>query len=175
MIPSDRIHDNGDGTAWLVIGGPDHDARIQGVEGWKWDDRPCDTCGGDGEFANDLNEGHWQDCPDCAGTGRHTFEIEVDTPKYITFPSGASYTPTIRLRASVVPDMVLPIVSGAACESPPPRVHHVCIHEHPDGFLIPPNNAQLLMGGLHDSSRAITLPPAAAPGMFAIKLESHTY
>jgi hypothetical protein len=75
MIPANHISFNDDGSEAWVVYATGYEADV-----CKLLDRPCDTCGG-----------NWQDymepldrdgsvvspCPDCDGTGRHTFTIEV--------------------------------------------------------------------------------------------------
>ena len=84
-------------------------------------------------------------CPDCID-GRHTWRLLVhDTER----PS---------LLVSVIPGMVLPIYDGH--ETRP--VGHIWINSDGDAWL-------------HDinESYVIALPPAAAPGMWAVKLNVH--
>ena len=100
MIPASHWHDNGDGSAWWVID-THGDHRLQ--RGWL--DRPCDTCDGEGNIWDDDDDGSY-DCPDCDGTGRHAFTIEVsclgDTERCRFVMTEHEHT----LRVSVVPDMI---------------------------------------------------------------------
>ena len=145
MIPADHWHDNGDGTAWLVVAEFHEGTYLWGC------DRPCDTCDGDGEFFNDLN-GSMQDCPYCYCTGRHTFRLLIhDTNR----PS---------VLVSVVPDMVLPIVDLDNDWHPDPPFIGV------DIFWV----CEIKREPWPKRGERITLPPAAAPGMWAVKLEVHS-
>jgi hypothetical protein len=153
MIPASHWHDNGDGTAWRIM---DHDYR----EGPGLDpDRPCDTCGGQTRYEGDNFH-----CPDCSGTGRHTFTVEVET--FTVFDAsdggrGIRYEPSTH-RVSVVPGgMVLPIVDDVG---PVPSETHIRITGGGIAWL-----AERIEGGGWRHTE-ITLPPAAAPGMWAVKL-----
>lgn len=160
MIPQDSITFTDDGHAWLVItyGKP---------QNWPvFNDRPCDTCEGSWEavsFPSDEQDGEivyaLRRCPHCID-GRHTFEIstyceqqcDVLPCKFVGDCSGGVRT----LRVSVVPGMVLPLTRGDEC----PYAPHICLDDlgrwdHWDGTR----------------SRIITVPPAAAPGMWAVKLK----
>ena len=102
MIPADYWLDNGDGTAWIVFAeGSVFDQHFTGIRG---DDRPCDTCDGGGYPNHELPI-----CPDCDGTGRHTFTVEVACPCTLgrsgSMPDCGG-TGIRTHRVSVVPDMV---------------------------------------------------------------------
>ena len=151
----------GDGTGWVICPNEiehDSDPDWLRLAFWHGSDRPCDTC--DGTATAPVPE--VLPCPDCID-GRYTFTIEVEHPNWCGLGD-----PIDRYRVSIVPGMVLPIHHGSTCKSPKPS--HVCIHENPAEFLIPPHNAQLVTY-LHDIAPAITLPPAAQPGMWAVKLK----
>jgi hypothetical protein len=63
-------------TAWLVV---DEANQI----GFTHYGRPCDTCKGYGQEATAHDgtvAGGYVDCPDCGGTGRHTFTLDVREP-----------------------------------------------------------------------------------------------
>jgi hypothetical protein len=172
MIPADSITFNDDGTAWLV-----EEALPDSPSGWPAtrNDYPCDTCGGGLEEAFQWRD--WQtvsmiqDCPDCDGTGRHTFTVEVGghsrTPSLSMELSGeAPCDGCVRTyRVSVVPGMVLRIISmSAACADDAP----------PLPFIISPvrRGEATVIAGYPDADHetVITLPPAAQPGMWAVKL-----
>lgn len=125
MIPFDHWHDNGDGTAWLVKSGFDSDfpaSRLSEL------DRPCDTCS---QYSGPNDVINRKDCID----GRHTFEVEVEhhDAAYMTYQTSEPSTRTYRV--SIVPGMVLPILS-------------LDPHRWP----------------------GVALPPAARPGMWAVKV-----
>ena len=164
MIPADQIAFDGD-TAWWVKNKPTYD----GADGATLTslDRPCDTCDGTGAnqpdedyddinlaWATDDDTAELYDCTGgCDGTGRHTFTIEV---------SFGVMTRGFRIhRVSVVPGMVLPIVADADdLPDCPPLI------EMDDGGV------RFFDEGVVETNDAepITLPPAAAPGMWAVKL-----
>jgi hypothetical protein len=95
--------DNGDGTAWVLRRGcPDEragSAAHTNCHLWgKLLDRPCGTCGGRVEVYRQPYEDGPEMCPDCDGTGRHTFEVIAAVPHWGTLH-----------RVHVEPDMILPI------------------------------------------------------------------
>jgi len=163
-IPADHWLDNGDGTVWWVLMPID---RVQLAAKEADIDRPCDTCdSGDLRPAGWLyirGEG-WQLCPDCDGTGRHTFTVEVERP--IPMLNANPDRPDITsneirtYRVSVVPGMVLPITTGDAPYLGGPHVWMSSTGHRP----------QDAVAYLDEGSTPITLPPAAAPGMWAVKL-----
>jgi hypothetical protein len=156
MIPADRIHFNDDGTAWWVMDEAPH-------RGLNAIDRPCDTCGGSmyvwpegSSFRSNTP------CPDCDGTGRHTFTIEVENDTYLIDPS-------FTYRVSVVLGMVLPIYGedDMGDRLPQEWMPHITINSF--------NAAQQWWRNPKCpdewANDGITLPPAAKPGMWAVKLE----
>lgn len=150
MIPADHIAFDGN-RAWLVVSSP--------VDASVALDRPCDTCIG----------GHNDWCINNCINGRHTFEIKVacatchgvgTTPN----PASASgrqvchpHTRPTTYRVSIVAGMVLPIVDEDEADTAP--TSHVAMWA--DGT-----------NTYHDGELwyYITLPSAAKPGMWAVKL-----
>lgn len=165
MIPATSWADQGNGTAWWYIEGP---------ERWGWMtllDRPCDTCGGDS--AADWSVG----LPECdCINGRHTFTLDVacagiGKPRRcgdrITASTcaGCDRESSRSLRVSVVPDMILPIYDKCPDYNPP---NHLC-QCYGDGkwywHLGGPEHER---AGTSDTERPVTLPSDAKPGGFAV-------
>lgn len=163
MIAADRFHDNGDGTAWLLPRRCPDDRAPQGAHWWRGDpcvfgyralDRPCDTCD-----EHDPGWDHYGKCPDCID-GRHTFDIAVECSMYP--PDECPH----RFRASVVPGMVLPLVAiDTHCIVGPPYI----IQTQPSRRWWGMDNGSFPCQQI-DGPDDITLPPAAEPGMWAVKL-----
>jgi len=149
-------------------------------------DRPCDN-----EFTHDDT---W-DCPDCDGTGRHVFELEVQEVEphryteraarvrlarrrehgdalFMVESDGDWYTGHFRtLRVHVLD--VLPIVAGACPQTTNQRQHS---HIHFAGYGtagICWFDAGLVRDSPWHSENRITLPLAAVPGMWAVRLAIH--
>ena len=140
MIPSDRWHDNGDGTAWLVVAGdPGEYSRMHD------NDRPCDHCDGEPEG----------DC-DCIN-GRHTFNAEVSCIEQHRADTLTICEHEHTHRVSVVEGMVLPIDETGIWP---------CRH----GFITMTRDGEFWLLNQHTLNEPITLPPAAKPGMWAVKL-----
>ena len=141
MIPADHITIDGD-RAWLVVSSP-VDAQVAV-------DRPCDICGGEHLGLPGDDPRSMSSLCVCHGTGRHCFTIEVDV-------YGTGYG-LRALTVHVVPGMVLPILDADQYEEGlPPAV-----------WLA--NNLDTGIAW-HDGGSYDTLPPAAAPGMFAVMLQ----
>jgi len=168
-IPADHWLDNGDGTVWWVLMPID---RVQLAAKEADIDRPCDTCdSGDLRPAGWLyirGEG-WQLCPDCDGTGRHTFTVEVERP--IPMLNANPDRPDITsneirtYRVSVVPGTVLPIFDLDGSDGN--NEANIMWDDVDGSFLYYP-------AGWYDDrdlgEQTVTLPSAAAPGMWAVKL-----
>ena len=143
MIDADHWHDCGDGTAWWVVE-PIHRMGVTNTVGDGWHDpswfksldRPCDGCDGEGFASNEMVMG--VDCPDCDGSGRHVFDLEVAWQTEVDAYEQA-------YRVSVVPGMVLPIVSEV------------------DPVFIAREEFPLI-------TIDVTLPPAATTGLWAVKV-----
>jgi hypothetical protein len=165
MIPADHWHDNGDGTAWLVF------KFGTGLNGAAWEelDRPCDTCDGTMRVGCDEHDS-WscEPCPDCIN-GQHTFTVEVRCIECHERDL-LGFTPTrncsgIRThRVSVAPGMVLPIHDECPDEDP---IEHVCQAYRDERWILHLDWKKLKC---QPSERQLTLPPAAAPGMWAAKV-----
>ena len=153
MIPVDHITFDGD-TAWWVLPevwtGPD-DMLVP----WALD-RSCDTCSGQTRYENDGYV-----CSARCIDGRHTFEIEVATSESKGF---GEFIDTYRV--SIVPGMVLPIVDNDALEWYGRHDHHIGMgaDEHAE------YSGRSERGGEPQFVRNITLPTAAGPDMWAVKL-----
>jgi hypothetical protein len=158
-IPSPAITiDHEAATAWLV------DTPGMSV-GWELRNRPCDTCDGAGSEGPNMHEPLGWECPDCDGTGRRTFTLDVAAP---FIPYCDVYIEPTTITVHVV--AVLPIVDcvGAFADftdyNPQPAVLF-----HPNVYGIPPR--VLHVGGRLES---ISLPDSAATGMWAVELVIHT-
>jgi hypothetical protein len=186
MIAADRFLLDGD-TAWWVLTDDEWLRTPLSMQDAEHDlDRPCETCGGTGtnpepeynqsddcQFAS-MSDDEWREmfpCPDCID-GRHTFDIEVGSheamplhPDWLN-PEAARCGGCARTyRVSIVPGMVLPIVEMAHCEDDA----HIC-HNVPwshTGWL---HHAALTTDRHIETEWPVTLPSAAAPGMWAVKL-----
>jgi hypothetical protein len=164
MIPADHFFDNGDGTAWLVDA--ETETSTTRIDLYRHLDRPCDGCSD--HWGEDDDEWDPSRCPDCSGTGRHTFTVEVEYEVVDSWTTTGPNNTAAKhwdgkfkkephvLRVSVVPGMVLEIVNGL--NDLPERS---CIWTSSEGtFWL-----------MHEGEASIiTLPPAAAPGMWAVKL-----
>lgn len=160
MIPADHVIFDGD-TAWWVL--PWTQASAPPIANL---DRPCD------EYA--CNDGSWLDgdgdivcdCEECHGSGRHTFDIEVRADYYIA-PMHHHVLADVH-RVSIVPGMVLPIVDGNIAEELDRNDRHIMSNGdgtfrfYEAGWWDHPNI---------DDDYLVTLPPAAKPGMWAVKLK----
>jgi len=112
-----------------------------------------------------YGRGNERRCPDCDGTGRHTFTVEVVVRhgRYDDRPS--TYFNTFRV--SVVPDTVLPIYDECADMKPP---DHICQAYRDERWIW---HSDHKVTQLDPTEVPITLPPAAKPGMWAVQLKVH--
>lgn len=135
MIPASDILIDGD-TAWLVM---------SRRAAWVGLNRPCDHCL-DGSYPMWDRNDEEIECPDCDGTGRHWFDIDVQ---------GYSY----EMWVSVVE--VLPIRSLMDSPVYPSITKTFRTHDGDTGTTY------------HDEDRhqsQINLPESAAPGHWAVRL-----
>ena len=182
MIPADQFHDNGDGTAWWVK----HKLWFNGAAADITDlDVPCETCGGvsldlssesimetflkrmDGAPAGSVGV---RPCPDCID-GRHTFEVEVECLLCrerdllgFTPPLGGCPRPSVR-HVSIIPNMVLPIVAKG----------RDMVRTYASGCVLMTHHRETgdplsLYVKVGSPIEVLTLPPAAAPDMLAVKV-----
>ena len=173
MIPANHITINGD-TAWWVF---DHGLQLIDLAAA---DVPCDGCF-NGEYPiwdhNDVEV----ECPDCDGTGRHTFAIEVECVGTLmpndhgglTCDGGCSDYPygVVTHRVHVVPSMVVPIVDvWGDHESAPRNGRVVDLGNQGHAWVV--DITSKADWQLQPVER-ITLPPAAKPGMWAVQLAVH--
>ena len=140
MIAADAITTPDDqGRMWWI----DEDSLRTGGAIFHDLDRPCDNCEGSG--IDHLGQSPW-DCPDCHGTGRHVFEIEVecDEPDIRRYEDlGWHYGPTCDRRQCRDGEYTLPV--------------HVV-----EGMVLPITDVWNV---------PITPPPTAKPGMYAVQLQ----
>lgn len=150
-------------TAWIVLADGVAAAR------WREFDRPCNTCDGRTRY-----EGDGFVCPDCID-GRRAFEIEVEVwfdaldnawvggQRRVDFDhvgAESSRRTAVTYRVSIVAGMVLPIVEDADDE--PDMIALVT--------LSPNGAAEYWDANEVEQGIPITLPLAARPGMWAVKL-----
>jgi hypothetical protein len=158
MIPSTSFHDNGDGTAWLVLARRERDSLLPDlVDIWTEFDRPCDTCDGCKHICTDgVNA---IPCTDCFN-GRHAFTIEVECP-WIDENGPDTRTFTVAVR----PCHVLTIVDGMDKVLARETLTDRCIVMWSDYAELydPDPTAQRWT--------RITLPPDAKPGKRAVLLD----
>ena len=143
MIPASSFVLDGD-TA-LVVKTP-FDPTFPGVEPLN---RPCDTCGGFCRLRENAADPYGRPCPDCDGTGRHTFDIEVDHDPY------DGYFDTFRVHVIDV----LPIVDE----------YRVL----PNNTVVQQNGDRWMVDDPEGERRWITLPPDAAPGKWLVRMAVH--
>jgi hypothetical protein len=198
MIPRTHIEFNDDHTkAWLVMPADPISTAFMirnewfpcssdGVPDW-WAalDRPCETCNGrkavEAEFwdlTDPNNHLGWVDCPDCHGTGRHTFAIDIKCPTYGDTHIGSVRAGTGRcehggctggiltFRVSVVPGMVLPILTVGVEGYPT---------DPPEQFVWITKKGVLRVVNCVEKSdtHCGQAPSAATKGMYAVKLAVH--
>jgi hypothetical protein len=167
MIPSSSIALSEDGRqAWWVVRECDCDHRVSvGChKTLRRADQSCDACGGDSDRWFRLGG---SPCPDCDGTGRHTFTIEVEhhDAAYMTYQTGEPGTRTFRV--SVVPGMVVPIVDNDAPEWYERSDHHIGMGQDENAEY----NGRIDTGTEPGYVRDVILPPDARPGMWAVQLQ----
>jgi len=187
-IPASHIKFSDDRkTAWVVFDDDDNERLARSSHAFVSDlDRPCDTCGGSGCNKGRPNPSHVDciPCPACHGSGRPCFDIEVKCSAdqcrggWISFPEWAGEIVACdecvdgvrTLTVSVVPGMVLPIVdemdilNGATV----PTTHIIYRRKWDDSVQT------WLCIMTEPGASVVTLPSAAAPGMFAVRLNVHT-
>ena len=152
MIPATHFRDNGDGTAWWVLTASDTIDPATGENYIDTLDRPCGVCGGERLRYDGIH-----DCDICDGTGRHTIGAEVVEYE----PYGDSVRRhSVTYRASVIPGMILPIRDNETDYDPPNHSGDVFICADGTAYIDTPE----------DYMTDVTLPPAARPGMWALKL-----
>ena len=149
IVPADRILIDGD-TGWLVIDGIVDEAWYQALN------RPCDACGGRVQMYwdhdPDLPMGKCISCID----GRHTFDLEVERSDGRLLNFG---------RAAIIE--VLPIREWQSVLDPPTGRWLALNRVDGDRYSIQDCDGY----GITTTPSNITLPSAAAPGMFAVRLK----
>jgi hypothetical protein len=161
-IPSTAITID-DTTAWWVI-------DLKTAWRRKHDNRPCDTCDGRKGTSGIIPYEYARyrtPCPDCHGTGRHCFTLDVEG-ECMSIANG-------RLRRydgfaiSVHVVEVLEIVERDGSIDMAGRLvtHHVTT-----GLMGSSVTTSIWDGREH--LKIITLPADAAPGMYAVRLAVHT-
>ena len=112
-------------------------------------------------------------CPECNGTGCHTFDVEVECPVRCSpadhlFQGGATCSvcngsSMLTYRVSIEPGMVLPIVSDV-------DPAFIVREEFPLITIDMHDRALHIIGPDIDDISDVTLPPAASPGQYAVKV-----
>jgi hypothetical protein len=174
VIPADRITFNGNEAWWVVK--PVHRRAVTNTVGDDYDDpswfmsldRPCETC-------DETSYVQGEEFVRCGCIdGRHTFDIETPCPTCATKSEWCGFdgignpdcsNGTATYRAAIIE--VLPITEGLQCSE---RIAHVC--QNPEwshtGWL---HHAELTDDRHIETEWPIILPPAAAPGMYAVRLK----
>ena len=119
-------------------------------------DRKCDTCGGTLKVRGLPYE---DNCPDCDGTGRHTFDIKVDHTPY------DGYFDTLRVHVIDV----LPI-TDVVTHDMTTFIEYTSDPERGYWFLWERDAAT----GHWSTKPIMHLPSAVEPGMWLIRLEIHS-
>ena len=168
MIPADNFLLSDDGTTALWV----NDAP--GAANTTTLNRPCETT------YTDLQERFgdpYVRCPDCDGTGRHTFTIEVEcTGKLVEVTDNGRFGlscdggcgkeyPWGTLTFTVHVFDVLPIVDENDAMNGPGIPRRCIIYRSP--------TEAWFYGDADEGVERITLPPDAAPDMFAVSLDVH--
>jgi hypothetical protein len=159
-IAATAITIDGD-TAWLVVPLSGYHPNVATT--YTHYNRPCDRCHGCGRMLED--DASRPTCPDCHGTGQHTFTIDVEG-ECMSIANG-------RLRRydgfaiSVHVVAVLPI-HGATGHWP--DATHLSLDEGNRTVWLWTWTGQ----GFDFTRHYCTLPADAAPGMFAVRLAVHT-
>ncbi len=146
-----------DNTALLVVS----ENEAVDAYGPKWANRPCDTCDGCKHLCVDgVNNIR---CPDCVN-GRHTFTVEVDYGSGNTYGGRTRGEPWgVEFRVHVID--VLPIVDETdVLNGVTVPAHHVIMRYSGEAWAVV---------GTSPPER-ITLPSAAEPGMWLVRLAVHT-
>jgi hypothetical protein len=173
VIAADRFLLDGD-TAWWVFPSPVDLAFAHLHDG------PCETCDGEGRYLpcvaydSPCDEECASQVCDCID-GRHTFEIIVNRACPADTDGDGDcalcahrpgFHSSIDYRVSIVPGMVLPIREWASHVDPP--LGRWLALNVTDGERYSMQECYLTGMTSHPSN--ITLPSAAAPGMWAVKL-----
>jgi len=143
------------GFPWHVVDGVPNADRYHlpmTIPPAEWSPQECYECEDDGWFDDLDNDGGSVRCSSCGGTGQHTFGVEVRMDDWV-----GPYTVTKRVHVV----QTLPIVTTSDYVPNVP-----CVEITDQGLLI----LHYSTDGVMHSSLAITLPPDAAPGMYAIEL-----
>jgi hypothetical protein len=124
---------------------------------------PCDNCFGRGWGRNLFADVDTQ-CPECYGTGRHTFEIHVEDLEAAPIHIGPRMTTTYRVHVV----RVLPIVD------PPPNKYPT--HDFVRYPAHPARYEWTGAPGIHSwkCHGGVELPADAEPGKYVVEMEIHS-
>jgi len=201
MIPASHIKFSDDRkTAWVVFDDDDNERLARSSRAFISDlDRPCSTCGGRGEVV--VSGGYYTaddwpipvrygPCPDCHGSGRPCFEIEVRTEctcERRTIGGGAGWydhatdCPVRSIKGYLASDgwhfvrtLTVSVMKGTVAlitdGTKPCDNGEAHIRDDGPGYL--PMNRWVAMPA-RGVGEYVRLPSAAAPGMFAVLLDIH--
>jgi hypothetical protein len=161
-IPASNIKINDD-ALWLVLPDPlTKTVCFNSIIGSQYDvlqDRLCDTCHGDGletKKVFDWESGQFvtarkTPCPDCDGTGRYKFILDVQEPCRCSAECGDIESYSVH-----VVEVLGLLVAGQFVEES-------------DWWFEEPN----VLRHFSDESNDVYLPTATVPGMYVIKLSIH--
>jgi hypothetical protein len=164
VIPHTAITIEGD-TAWWVKPAALQDGLTDPKSAWMFN-RPCDTCDGSGSFP--AIQSQTDPCPDCAGTGRHTFTLDVQLPWAAKAVNNIFTDEVEQATRQITVHIleVLPIVYDWNDWMTKPLVS---IEQ--DGSAVLVENR---IDGFCEKVTDITLPTDAASGMWAVKMALHS-
>jgi hypothetical protein len=175
-IAATAITINGD-TAWLVVPLSGYHPNVATT--YTHYNRPCDRCHGTGRMLED--DASRPTCPDCYGTGRHTFTIDVRCDLcegHGAFMDVSPMKPCSSCRGAGVTTLtvhvveVLPIYAeDVPDEQVPDGQSHIVYNEGVGEFDLLNWSDEL---GHWRCDGTIPLSADAAPGKYVVRMAVHT-